>query len=595
MATAKEDPPNQANGPNGPNGPNGSNVPDGSDADSANTQQNERRSHKLPRPKSLSLKKAVKPKKLPGGFDQTPFPDAPPGYTVRFGFRYAANLPPGDLTTVSSDPFLTATLKASNPKRHKEDPDLVYRTQTRRRTTDPEWNEDWVVANVPASGFTLKCRLYDEDSPDQDDRLGNVTVKVPQLFEGWDGIPAPGKEFEAKKRMISKRALVLKTMTTCFRSGMHVTPRLCITMEILCKSDPPHAQMYTVGPTRWTKHFSPMIGRLTGTKVNKDAEQDEEKLASEEGGDKKKKTQKYDFQANEMQLQGPVPPELYHRYVEFRPIISSMYASSGIRGKILNLALHKQHNRIYNFDQSTEWGSFEPCSEEATLSFLRLAHFAEGSRVFTYVLTLDGMLRFTETGKEFGIDLLSKHTMHSNVDPYIACSGEFFIRRLERPDASDDPKAKEKNDPDDEISGAPSQDDAAPHPSFYQLMIDNDSGTYRPDKSILPRLKAFLEKNFPGLGVVAMHWEDERLQEMKQAQHDTRKNEGRMINLVMNKRKSSISSAESELEARDATWEAGGRSKREAALAAVEDPTELKQAIKEALPGGKGEASKPAT
>ncbi|KAG6030215.1 hypothetical protein E4U41_000156 [Claviceps citrina] len=542
------------------------------------------------RSRSQSLKKAVKPKKPPGGFDQTPLPDAPPGYTVRFCFRYAANLPPGDLRTVSSDPFLTATLKASNPKRHKEDPDLVHRTETLRRTTEPEWNDEWVVANVPASGFTLKCRLYDEDSPDGDDRLGNITVKVPQLFEGWDGIPAPGKEFEAKKRMISKRALVLKSIATCFDSDMRVTPRLCITMEILGKSDPPHAQMYTVGPTRWTKHFSPMIGRLTGIKVNTDAERDGEQPAGKEQ-DNKKKSQKYDFQANEMQLQGPVPPELYHRFVEFRPIIASMFASSGLRGRILNMALHKQHNRIYNFDESTEWGSFEPCSEQATLSFLRLAHFDEGGRIFTYVLTLDGMFRFTETGKEFGIDLLSKHTMHSNVATYIACSGEFFIRRLERPDASDDPQPNQKVHPADEISGGPPQDDAPAHPAFYQLVIDNDSGTYRPDKSILPKLKEFLKKNLPGLGVVVMHWEEEELQKMKQAQRDTKKNEGRLINLVMNRSSSSISSAESELEARDTTWETGAKSKREAALAAIEDPSQLKQAVKNAMPGKKGEAS----
>ncbi|KAG5998913.1 hypothetical protein E4U54_002101 [Claviceps lovelessii] len=588
MTTTTEDPLNRANGPDVHDR---SDANANTDADTAKSQQNGTASHKPPHSRSLSLKKAVKPKKPPGGFDQTPLPDAPPGYTVRFGFLYAANLPPGDLTTVSSDPFLTATLKASNPKRHKEEPDLVYRTQTRRSTTDPEWNEEWVVANVPASGFTLKCRLYDEDSPDKDDRLGNVTVKVPQLSEAWDGIPAPGKEFEAKKRMISKRALVLKTITTCFHSDMHVTPRLCITMEVLGKSDPPHAQMYTVGPTRWTKHFSPMIGRLTGTKVNRDAEQDHEELASKEEDDKRKKSQKYDFQANEMQLQGPVPPELYHRFVEFRPIIGSMFTSSGIRGKILNLALHKQHNRIYNFDQSTEWGSFEPCSEKAALCFLRLAHFDEGGRVFTYVLTLDGIFRFTETGKEFGIDLLSKHTMHSNVASYIACSGEFFIRRLERPVASDDPNPKEKVHPGDEISGGPPKEDPPPNPSFYQLVIDNDSGTYRPDKSILPKLKAFLEKNFSGLGVVAMHWEEERLQEMKQAQRDIKKSEGRMVNLVMNRSASSISSAESELEARDATWEAGGKSKREAALAAVEDPSQLKQAIKEVLPGGVGGTS----
>ena len=59
-----------------------------------------------------------------------------------------------------------------------------------------------------------------------------------------------------------------------------------------------------------------------------------------------------------------------------------------------------------------------------------MVHYDEGGRIFTYVLTLDGLLRFTETGKEFGIDLLSKHTMHSDVNIYIACSGEFFVRRL---------------------------------------------------------------------------------------------------------------------------------------------------------------------
>lgn len=45
-------------------------------------------------------------------------------------------------------------------------------------------------------------------------------------------------------------------------------------------------------------------------------------------------------------------------------------------------------------------------------------------------------MRFTETGKEFGIDLLSKHTMHSDLNVYVAFSGEFFIRRLSKPDKS---------------------------------------------------------------------------------------------------------------------------------------------------------------
>ncbi|OAA48478.1 C2 domain containing protein [Metarhizium rileyi] len=549
-----------------------------------------------PLPKTSSgLKNAIKSKKPPGGFDKTPLPDAPPGYTLRFTFHYASNLPPADLSTASSDPFLTATLKASNPRRHKEDPDLVHRTRTIRRTTEPKWNEEWVVANVPRSGFSLKCRLYDEDTADHDDRLGNVTITVPQVFEKWKGIPPPGNEFEVEKRMMSKRAFLAKGITSLIHSDTHMTSRLCVSIEVMGKSDPPYAQMYTVGPTRWIKHFSPMIGRIIGTKVNKDEEHDQDggpsraDNSSSQAGEEKSKSQKYDFQANEMQLQGPVPPELYHRYVEFRPIIGSMFSSKGIRGKILNMALHKQHNRVYNYDQSTEWGTFGPGSDEATLAFLRLAHFDEGGRIFTYVLTLDGLFRFTETGKEFGIDLLSKHTMHSNVETYIACSGEFFIRRLERPVASDDPKPNERTHPTDAISGGPPDEPPPSNPAYYQLFIDNDSGTYRPDKSILPKLKTFFERNFPNLGVITMHWEEEELQKLKEAQRNAKKLEGRMVNVVMNRSQSSISSAESELDDRDETWESGKKSKREAALAAVENPRTIRDAFKESMPVKKAE------
>ena len=294
-----------------------------------------------------------------------------------------------------------------------------------------------------------------------------------------------------------------------------------------------------------------------------------------------------------MQLKGPVPPKMYHRYVEFSPFVGMMFGNSGIRGRILNLALHKQHARIYNFNSSTQYGSFEACSEEASKQFLKMVHFDEGGRVFTYVLTLDGLFRFTETGKEFGVDLLSKHTMHSDVETYIACSGEFFIRRLEHPDSSDDPKPKEKTHPDEPMSGGPPRSDPPGNPAYYQLIIDNDSGTYRPDKSILPLLKEYLEWNFPKLGVIAMHWEEHQLQDMKTHQREVKKKEGRMVNMVMNRSQSSISSAESELEERDSGWEQGKKSKRETALEVLEDPTKMKGNVKSMMPGHKaGESSK---
>lgn len=292
------------------------------------------------------------------------------------------------------------------------------------------------------------------------------------------------------------------------------------------------------------------------------------------------------FQANEMQLAGPVPADLYHRYVEFRPFVGSMFTSKGLGGKILNKALHKQHSRIYNYDSTTEYKSFEGCTEDASEQFLRLAHYDQGSRVFTYILSLDSVFRFTETGKEFGIDLLSKHTMHSDVATYIAFSGEFFIRRLEKPIASESSNPDMKTHPNDDIPGGPPREDPPTNPSYYQLVIDNDSGTYRPDKSLLPQLKEFLEKNFPGLGVVVMDCSDDELQDMKKAQRSAKHKEGPRMQFVMNRSQSSISSFESELDSRVKHSGHNHPSKKEAAFDAVEDPSQFRKNVKSAVRGG---------
>jgi len=265
-----------------------------------------------------------------------------------------------------------------------------------------------------------------------------------------------------------------------------------------------------------------------------------------------------------------------------------MFTSSGLRGRILNKALHKQHRRVYNFDKSTETGAFKPRSEEAAVQFLKMAHFDEGGRIFTYVLTLDGLLRFTETGKEFGIDLLSKHTMHSDVATYIACSGEFFVRRLKRPTGDEDPEPAQPTHPDEPVPGGPPNDPPPRNPSYYQLVIDNDSGTYRPDKSVLPYLKTFLEYNLPGLGVVVMHCQDEELAKLKKNQIAVKKKEGKTVNMVLN-RSPTASSFSSDDESRLGDLGAGAdeapkaKTKKEMAWEVLEDPNRIRS-----LKGGVG-------
>lgn len=210
----------------------------------------------------------------PGGYDATPFPEFPPGWTVKFVFHKAENLPAADLTTQAADPYVKATLTAPIPRRHKEDEPLVKRTRTIRNTVAPEWEEEWIVANVPAAGFKLKCRLYDEDYPDHDDRLGNVTFECTHIDEGWSLGPE-GQWFDVKKRMGSKRAYLAKAITSTFEKDVPMTGRLHLSIQVLGRSEGFGAQMYTIGPSTYFKHFSAMLGRLTGIKVNEEETEDE--------------------------------------------------------------------------------------------------------------------------------------------------------------------------------------------------------------------------------------------------------------------------------------------------------------------------------
>jgi hypothetical protein len=337
-------------------------------------------------------------------------------------------------------------------------------------------------------------------------------------------------------------------------------------------------------------------------------------------------------------MHGPVPPELYHRFVEFKPFVKRMFTSSGIEGFLLSKALHHQHARVYNFDRTTEYGVLgEEPSYESTLKFLDLVHWDEGGRIFTYVLTLDALFRFTETGKEFGIDFLSKHTMHSDVNIYIAYSGEFFIRRLKHknrktpeehlhnppdeegqehdqsphtPGSRDgshspshhrhqnhhsqgqtqsanlnggqssehashlrpqSPSDQTEEHPPQDISGGPPDSPAPRDPRYYELVIDNDSGTYRPNAALLPILKTYLHAQLPGLHIAALDCQDdaELQQRMKKEQREKKETEGDRIiyRQASNSSNSSISSSDlsdldelEEAQARErGTWKALGK------------------------------------
>ena len=235
-----------------------------------------------------------------------------------------------------------------------------------------------------------------------------------------------------------------------------------------------------------------------------------------------------------------------------------MFTKRGIRGRLLHRGLHDQYATIYGYGKDTEWGIVRPSDDgedagrAVAEQFLRMTSFGTQGRVFTYVITLDGEMRFTETGEEFAIGLLSKHSMHADVAKEIAYSGEFFVRYMEGQEGH-------SREGDESDLGDEPQDS---NPKHYELVIDNDSGTYRPRKELLPTLEEFLaaDDNFGGLGkVLTMDGFDETLKKWKEEQKEAKskaRGKGRdgPPKLMQLRRTSSVSSVVSSIESGTGRW-----------------------------------------
>ena len=126
-------------------------------------------------------------------------------------FKSASNVPIGDLIAQSSDCYLLACLKPRTPPSQDHPPfPLTFRTSTKRENRNPEWEESWHLGGIPAEGFELLIKIFDEDKPgDFDDRLGEAVYNVCQLPPtASDGKPGESKVevLKIKKRKASRRA-----------------------------------------------------------------------------------------------------------------------------------------------------------------------------------------------------------------------------------------------------------------------------------------------------------------------------------------------------------------------------------------------------
>ncbi|KAJ1300149.1 hypothetical protein OPQ81_011902 [Rhizoctonia solani] len=430
-------------------------------------------------------------------------------YDIEIIFHSAHSLPVSDIPSLSSDPYILASLRIPSyaDRDHAGPPPLVFRTRTIHHTRDPDWgNEAWRVGGIPGAGFVLRIALRDEDANKKDDRLGEARISFlgrkpvrngeQSAEQDWgrvrEGLNIDRKEAPFKKRRGGIRAFVSTYITAAIsRSVSRHGGNIVMSVKVLGLSrNQKDRRPYTLGPHYYSIHFSPLLGRIVGTK-SANASNSQKAAVS-------------NFQANQLQLTGPVPTELEHKYVGYRPFIESMFSKSGIKGRLLNHALKKQYRYIYSHDQATVYGYVErnhaasnapdPISSDGNLNvlaaqFLHMTQHGAGYRLYTYVITLDGQWRFTETGDEFGVELLSKHSMHADAARYIAFSGEFFVRKIgtkgweedldEEQDALLDIHEDGTGEKHKEHETSPTKaiKKAKHHPpSQYELVIDNDSG-----------------------------------------------------------------------------------------------------------------------
>jgi hypothetical protein len=248
------------------------------------------------------------------------------------------------------------------------------------------------------------------------------------------------------------------------------------------QSDPKRYPYLFDGPIRFSQHYSPTVGRLTNPR--------DARL----------------YSTWKVYIKG-VP--IYFED-HFQPWNSKYKAAQSIFQGPTSIAVRSGiqagHRMLYARNTTNGFGVLNDSKGLLTLlqsSSSRSKETPTGSQrvqptVYTYVIAAeDNSLRFSETGAAFFIDFASKHALHSNCAEKVRYSGEFHPR----------PKGGWDNFNDD---GSDEQVD-------WEIVMDNNSGTYGPDIKLLPNLRSLMEHNFPDIHFVALDFQDPELTRSREA------------------------------------------------------------------------------
>ncbi|KAF9481298.1 C2-domain-containing protein [Pholiota conissans] len=341
----------------------------------------------------------------------------------------------------------------------KIDDQISFVSSVQQNTLSPVWNEIWRVKNVPATADLVITVMDKDDGSITDDFIGKVTSSV----------AAGAKEIEIEGPLFKLRS---SRGTFWFK----------IESTSAVDQDPTTFPYLFNGPIRFSRHYSPAVGALTN--LNNARLYSTWKMyimgVPLFFGDVHQHWNR-DYKAAQSIFQGPTSIAVRSGIQAGHRMLYARTSTNGF-GVINNMAdimalLHSGANR------GGDGGAF--------------AHRVKPA-VYTYIISSeDDSWRFSETGAAFFVDFASKHALHSNCCETVRYSGEFHPR----------PEGGWQN----------FSDDIADEAVKWELVIDNNSGTYAPDKKMLPKLKALLEYNFPGIAIFALDHGDEELTKSREA------------------------------------------------------------------------------
>ncbi|KAH0584682.1 Synaptotagmin-1 [Termitomyces sp. J132] len=338
------------------------------------------------------------------------------------------------------------------------DEKITFVSAVKGNTLAPVWNETWRVKNVPVvADLHVQVLDKDDDAP-HDDFIGKFKTSVSKGT----------KEAEIQGPLFRKDR-------GSFWLKIESTPSI--------DKDPSRFPYLFDGPIRFSRHYSPTVGMLTNL-----------------GPDQRL------YSTWKMYLRG-VPLFFGDKHQGWnRNYKAAQSIFQGPTSIVVRSGIQAGHRMLYARNARNLFGVIDGFSDVAQLLHGGKSNHPDVGQfehrikpaVYTYIISSeDDSFRFSETGAAFFVDFASKHALHSNCAETVRYSGEFHPR----------PKG----------GWAAFSDDVQDHEVNWELVIDNNSGTYAPDKMLLPDLKEVLEYNFPEFEIYAWDREDPKLEESREA------------------------------------------------------------------------------